>query len=102
GRATAFDDDARAGLQPLIDNPPAADAVPDLHRFRADFVVRADHPELKRSLQLADGALGHEQRVRAHVRSGPDAAVLSGPQDLLGVGKRRADADRAGLRIDLA
>src|ERR1700692_942289 len=101
GRATAFHDDARAGLQPLLNNPPAADAVADLHRFRTDSVVRADHPELKRPLQLADGALGHEQRVRAHARFGPDAAVLSRPQDLLGVGKRRADADRAGLRVDL-
>src|SRR5258708_29789040 len=80
GRASAFDDDARARLQPLGDNPAAADAIADLHSLRADFIVGADDTQLKRSLQLADGALGHEQRVRLQVRFGVDAAVLSGPQ----------------------
>src|ERR1700730_9508604 len=36
GRATAFDDDARAGLQPLSNNPSTADPIGDLHRLRTD------------------------------------------------------------------
>src|ERR1700731_1282678 len=91
GRASAFHDDTRAGLKPLIDNPPATDAIADLHRLRGHGVVRADHAELKRSLQFADRALWDQQRVRPHARFGADAAVLAGPQGPVGVGKRRAD-----------
>src|ERR1700682_4022320 len=80
--AGAFHHDARTGLQPLIDDPAAADAVADLHRLRAHGVVGTDDTQLKRSLQLADGALRHEQRVRSHARVGSNAAVLSGPQRL--------------------
>src|SRR5882724_5148193 len=102
GRTSAFNDDTRAGLQPLVDDPAAVDAVADLHRLRAHFVVRPDHAQLKRSLQLADRALRHEQRVRPYVRFGTDAAVLPGTQSPIRIGERRADADRAGLRFDLA
>src|SRR5271155_3690360 len=42
GRASAFHDDARAGLHPLVDDPAAADSVADLDRLRADLVVGAD------------------------------------------------------------
>src|SRR5882672_931807 len=94
GRASAFHHDARAGLQPLVDDPAAADAVADLHGLRAHLLVGADDTQLKRSLQLTHGALRDEQRVRPQVRFGADAAVLSGPQRPVGVGKRRADADR--------
>src|SRR6266850_34560 len=80
GRASAFHDDARAGLKPLVNNPAAADAVADLHRLRAHFVVGADDTQLKRSLQLADRALRHQQRVGPHLRFGTDATVLSWPQ----------------------
>src|SRR6185436_4263655 len=64
GCASALHDDARAGLQSLVDNPAAADPVADLHGLRAHLVVRADHAQLKRSLQLADRTLWHQQRVR--------------------------------------
>src|SRR6266851_2647554 len=79
GCASAFHDDTRARLKPLVNNPAGADAVADLHPLREHGVVGADDAQLKRSLQLADRALGHEQRVCPHVRFGSDAAVLAWP-----------------------
>ena len=61
-----------------------------------------DDANLKRALQLAHGALRHEQRVRPHVGFRADAAVLARAKRAVGIGKRGADADRPGLRVDFA
>src|ERR1700676_1616525 len=72
GRARPLHHDARAGLQPLVDNPAAADAVADRDRFRADLVVGADDAQLKRSLELAHRALWYEQCVGPQMGVGSD------------------------------
>ena len=73
-----------------------------LDGFDLDRVVGGDDADLRRSLELADGALRDEKRVAQGLRLRAHPAVLPRPKQLIRVGKRGADANGAGLGIDLA
>src|SRR5215471_4954807 len=78
----AFDHDAVAGGEALLDDPHAAVAWPqrdDLDRRR---VVGADDRDLVAALQLADRALRHEDRPLLDVDRDAHLSVLAGPQQV--------------------
>src|SRR3954471_21905679 len=96
------DDHAIAGLQPLLDDPSAADPRPELYGAHGDVVVALGDPQLIAGLELGYGTLRHQQHLLAHRRLGADASVLTRPEHVAGIGKQGADPDRAHLRIHLA
>ena len=52
-------------------------------------------------LKLSDRGLGHKNGVMAHLGVSPDAAELARTKDIAWIRKRRRNADRACLRIQL-
>src|SRR6266404_2252372 len=79
-----------------------ADLAAHGHGPRGNPSVAGDDANLISALKLADRALGNQARVDKRARVGPNTAVLAGAQDVAGVRKRRAQANRAGLEIYFA
>ena len=88
-------------FQPLIDDPHCSAALANFHRANANLVVGSDHRHLIAPLQLRYGALRNEQRTPSQNGDGADAAGLSGPENIAGVGKRTHDLDGPGLGVHL-
>src|SRR5438067_11554677 len=97
----ALDDDPLAGLQPLRDDPERAHARVDLDGADVDRVAGPDHRDLMDSLQILDGALGHEERVLLHLDDGPDLGVLARAQHVARIRKDAARHHGAGRHVDL-
>src|SRR6187455_3378315 len=97
----AFHHDAVTRLQSRPDNPAAADAIAELDGSRRDPIVGPDDADLRHTLHVGDRALRDDDGVCDGARFGADPTVLAGPQRARRVWKRGADADGAGLRIDV-
>jgi hypothetical protein len=90
-----------ARLQPLADDPVAADALANRHRPDVDLVVGADHGHQVLALDFGDGPLRHQQRALVDRHRCPYLAVLAGAQQVVGIGEQGCDLEGAGAHIDL-
>ena len=100
-RRARVDDHAIARRQAAEHEDARSERRSGLHRLDMHHFVRADDAELRAALEIGDRTLRHEQRALDRLGVRRDAAVLAGPQQLLRIGKDRADAHRARGRIDL-
>src|SRR6266566_2928868 len=83
----AFGNHAVASLQPLGDNPIGADALANLYRTDAHFVVAVHRRDLIAALQLGDSALRNKQCVLLDSDGRPNFAVPAGTQNISRIGE---------------
>src|SRR6185437_2487223 len=92
-----FDDDALAGLKPLVDHPLTADPLADLDLSDLDLVVLVHDGRLVIPLQLRHRALRNQQGALSGFRHRPYAREQSRAEHVARIRKQGADADGAGL-----
>ena len=95
----AVDDDLVAGREALRDEPAVAVPVADDDRPQLGLVVLVDDPDEVALGALLHRALRDEDRVRPDRAAQARAHVLVGTQHAFRIVDRRADQERAGLRV---
>src|SRR5712691_11585716 len=98
----SFNDDPLARLEPLRDDPPVPDLLANFHRADVYFIIGPYHHHLIAALQLLDRLLRHKQRPLPGLGRNPDLGVLTGTQNVLGIGKQTLHGNGAGPQVDLA
>ncbi len=97
----AFGHDAVAGLETTGNDPIRTDLIPDFDVLQPHGIRFVQDRHLIAALQLGHGPLRHEQGVRDRMRLGTHPRILARAQQVIGVGKKADDLQRAGVGIDL-
>src|SRR5438034_2998568 len=98
----AFNHDPLARLEPLRDDPHVPDLFANFHRADVYFMLGSYHRHLSAALQLLDRHLWHKHRPFPGLGRDPDLGVLTGTQNILGVGKQALHGNGASPQVDLA
>src|SRR5262249_28204414 len=91
-----LDHDPLARLEPLRDDPHVPDLLADFHRAHVYFIVGPDHRDLRAALQLLDRLLRHKHRPLPGLGRDSDLGVLTGAENVLGIGEQALHGDGAG------
>src|SRR5271157_856952 len=97
----AFSDHAIASLQTVVDNPQETKLCADLNRHNGYFVIGAHDRDQVGALHVGHGTLRYQQRALLNGDYRTDHAEATGPEDIVRVGERNLDQNRASSQSDL-
>ena len=97
----AVDDHPLARLQAVLDRPQPVVQRPHADRAGDDLVLVVDDVEDLLALVVVEGAVADQQGLVGRADGHPDAGEEARGERLVLVGEHAADAQGAGLRVDL-